>query len=333
MINIGVIGLGYWGPNLVRNFQEVANCRVTMACDSREDRRQALQRRYPGVVTAGDAKELIESAEVDAVAIATPVATHFALANSALLNGKHVLLEKPMTARVREGEELVAIAHDVGRVLMAAYTFVYANSIRCIRDLISSGQIGSLLYLDSVRVNLGLFRSDVNVLWDLAAHDISILRYLTGGEPERVSVVARDYDDLGLESVAYVTLEYPEGFIGHIHVSWLSPVKIRRMIMGGSSKMIVFDDVEPSEKIRIYDCGVEFTSGREDPLHPTYRLGDVWIPRLDHREPLMGEVEHFVECISNGSTPITDGVFGLGVLRVLEACNRALGSAGGQATL
>ncbi len=333
MINIGVIGLGYWGPNLVRNFQEVASCRVTMACDSREDRQRALQRRYPAVAMTGDAREVIESPNVDAVAIATPVATHFALAQSALLNGKHVLLEKPMAASVREAEELVALAQAKGCVLMVGYTFVYASSIRHIRDLVCSGQIGNVQYFDSVRVNLGIFRRDVNVVWDLAAHDISILRYLVVHEPERVSVVARDYNQIGLESVAYITLEYPQHLIGHIHVSWLSPVKIRRMLIGGSSKMIVFDDLEPSEKVRVYDCGVEFSGGIDDPLHPTYRLGEVRIPRLDQREPLLVEVEHFVECITKATAPLTDGAFGLGVLRVLEACTRALNSATGVATL
>ena len=333
MINIGVIGLGYWGPNLVRNFQEVASCRVTMACDSREDRQRALQRRYPAVATTRDAREVIESPNVDAVAIATPVATHFALAQSALLNRKHVLLEKPMAASVREAEELVALAQAMGCVLMVGYTFVYANSIRHIRDLVCSGQIGNVQYFDSVRVNLGIFRRDVNVVWDLAAHDISILRYLVGHEPERVSAVARDYNQIGLESVAYITLEYPQHLIGHIHVSWLSPVKIRRMLIGGSSKMIVFDDLEPSEKVRVYDCGVEFSDGIDDPLHPTYRLGEVRIPRLDQREPLLVEVEHFVECITKATAPLTDGAFGLCVLRVLEACTRALNNATGVATL
>ena len=326
MVNVGVIGLGYWGPNLVRNLQEVPDCRVVMACDSREERRQIVHRRYPGLITTEDAREVIESPDVEAVAIATPVATHYQLAKSALLNGKHVLVEKPMASSLKEAEELVSLADARGLVLMVGYTFLYASSVSHIRSLIDSRQIGDLRYLDSVRVNLGIFRRDVNVLWDLAAHDISIFNSLAGSEPERVSAVARDYDELGVESVAYLTLEYPAKLIGHVHVSWLSPVKIRRMIIGGSDKMIVYDDIEPSEKIRVYDCGVEFSGGTEDPLHPTYRLGDVLIPRLDQQEPLLAEVKHFLQCVKDGTAPLSSGTFGLGVLRVLEACGRALQS-------
>ena len=326
MIRIGVIGLGYWGPNLVRNFQEVAGCSVTMACDTRDDRRQALGRHYPTVVTTDEARKVIESPDVDAVAIATPVGTQFTLAHRALLSGKHVLLEKPMTASVREGEELVDLARSKGCILMVGYTFVYSSSVRRIREMLHAGDLGDFMYFDSVRVNLGIFRPDVNVVWDLAAHDISILLYLVGRDPDRVSVVARNYNQRGPESLAHIILEYSTELIGHIHVSWLSPVKIRRILIGGSNKTIVYDDVAPSEKVRIYDWSVEFSSAEEDPLHPTYRLGDVSIPRLDQREPLLVEAEHFVECIREGTTPLTNGEFGLSVVRVLDACSSSMKS-------
>jgi predicted dehydrogenase len=332
-VNLGVVGLGYWGPNLVRNFSEVDTCYVAMACDSDESRLKPIKRRYPYIEVTTRYNDLVNAKDIDAIAIATPVVSHYELAKRALENGKHVLVEKPLCANVKEAEGLIEIARSHGKIVMVDHTFLYTGSVRKAKELISKGGIGELYYFDSVRINLGLFRSDVNVIWDLAPHDISIAQYLIEEDPVSVSVLGRDFNNNKIACIAYMTLRYRSGIIAHIHVSWLSPVKIRRIIIGGSKRMIIYDDVEPTEKIRVYDSGIEFDYSEENPLQPTYRLGDIYLPRLNQREALLVEAEHFVDCIVNGKKPLTDAAFGLAVLKVLEASDISLRKGGREVLL
>ncbi len=332
-LRIAIIGYGYWGPNLVRNFRQVPGCEVVAVADTNVERLRQCKADYPGLPTVTKADELLYRDDVDAVVVATPPHTHHHLVKAALERGKHVLVEKPMSLNISEAEDLVELAQVRGQVLMSGYTFLYASSVRCIKNLVCAGQLGDLWYFDSVRVNLGIFRPDVNVVWDLAAHDISIFQYLVGRCPERVSVIADDHIGHGLESIAYIALEYSPHVMAHIHVSWLSPLKIRRMLIGGSKRMILYNDIEPSEKVRIYELGSGAQYAAGDPLHPSYRLGDVKIPILDNQEPLLVEATHFVTCVREGITPLTDGVFGLDIVRVLDACSRALKNGTGVATL
>jgi predicted dehydrogenase len=327
-INIGVVGLGYWGPNLVRNFSEVDNCHVAMACDSDERKLKPIKKRYPYVEVTTRYEDIVDAKDIDAIAVATPVVSHYELAKRALEKGKHVLVEKPLCANVKEAEGLIKVAESNGKVLMVDHTFLYTGSVRKAKELISKGEIGEVYYFDSVRINLGLFRTDVNVIWDLAPHDISIAQYLIKEEPVSVSVLGRDFNNNKIACIAYMTLRYKSGIIAHIHVSWLSPVKIRRIIIGGSKSMIIYDDVEPTEKIKVYDSGIKFDYGKENPLEPTYRLGDINLPRLDQREALSVEAEHFIDCILRGRKPLTDANFGLDIVKVLEASDTSLREGG-----
>lgn len=330
MVNVAVVGLGYWGPNLVRNFIEVKNCNLVAVCDQDEGRLERINKRYPSIGLKTDYKDIVNAPDIDAVAIATPVFTHYELAARALEAGKHVLVEKPISAGSEEAKSLIEIARENNRVLMVDHTFLYTGSVKKTKELISRGELGDLYYFDSVRINLGLFRSDVNVIWDLAAHDISIVQYLIGEEPVTVSAVGRDFDNNGIPCMAYITLGYRSGVIGHIHVSWLSPVKVRRIIVAGSQEMVIYDDVEPTEKVKVYDAAVQFDHSKESPLQPTYRLGDINIPKVDQKETLLAVAEHFVDCILTGKKPLTDGEFGLSVVKVLEACDDSLKHAGNQ---
>jgi predicted dehydrogenase len=332
-VNVGIVGLGYWGPNLVRNFSEVNDCCVTMACDADERKLTPIRRRYPHIEVTTRYGDLVDAKDIDAIAIATPVVSHYELAKEALEKGKHVLVEKPLCATVKEAEDLIRVAQIQNKILMVDHTFLYTGSVRKAKELISMGEIGELWYFDSVRVNLGLFRPDVNVLWDLASHDISIARYLTGEEPISVSVQGRDFNNNKIAWMAYMTLRYKSGMLAHIHVSWLSPVKIRRIIIGGSKRMIIYDDIEPTEKIRVYDSGIEFDYDKENPLQPTYRLGDINLPRLDQKEALLVEAEHFIDCILTGKKPLTDAAFGLAIVKVLEAGDTSLREGGREVQL
>jgi len=327
-IKLGVVGLGYWGPNLVRNFSEVDNCHVAMACDSDERKLKPIKKRYPYVELTTRYEDVVDAKDIDAIAVATPVVSHYELAKRALQKGKHVLVEKPLCANVKEAEGLIKVAKSNGKILMVDHTFLYTGSVRKAKELISKGEIGEVYYFDSVRINLGLFRTDVNVIWDLAPHDISIAQYLIKEEPVSVSVLGRDFNNNKIACIAYMTLRYKSGIIAHIHVSWLSPVKIRRIIIGGSKSMIIYDDVEPTEKIKVYDSGIKFDFDKENPLEPTYRLGDINLPRLDQREALSVEAEHFIDCILRGRKPLTDANFGLDVVRVLEASDTSLREGG-----
>lgn len=326
MVRIGVIGYGYWGPNLVRNFAEAADTQVIAVADMRSDRLQLAKRRYPGIDAVLDYRDLLKNPEVDAVAISTPVSTHFQLAMEALQAGKHVLVEKPMTASSDQAMRLIDEAARRNLVLMVDHTFVYTGAVRKIRDLITSGAIGDVYYYDSTRVNLGLFQHDVNVIWDLAVHDLSIMDYILPEVPLEVSATGIGHVTGAGEDTAYVSLFYSGSIIAHLNVNWLSPVKIRRTLIGGTKSMIVYDDIETSEKIKIYDKGVVVRNGPESlyKMLVSYRSGDMSAPRLDMTEALNVEAQHFAECIRNGTTPITDGHAGLRVVNVLEAATQSI---------
>jgi len=326
MLNIGVIGYGYWGPNMVRNFSEASGSSVVMVCDSRSERLSQARSRYAAMETTADANELIRNPSVDAVVIATPVATHFDLALNALKAGKHVLVEKPLTATAQQSLRLIEEADRSRRVLMVDHTFVYTGAVRKIKELVSSGQIGDIYYYDSVRVNLGLFQHDVSVVWDLAVHDLSIMDYVMSSQPVAVSATGMGHVLDKPEDVAYLTLYFKNRLIAHIHVNWLAPVKIRRTLIGGSKKMIVYDDLEPSEKIKVYDKGITVTDNPESQyqLLIAYRAGDMWAPQIDLTEALRMEAAHFINCIENGEHPTTDGQSGLNIVRILEAASRSI---------
>jgi predicted dehydrogenase len=328
-MKIGVIGYGYWGPNLLRNLAETPAAEVTWCSDIRADRRALAKRRYPTLQVTPEVEDLFRDRELDAVAIATPVNTHFALAKRALEQGKHVLIEKPMTATVEESEELVALAAQKGLVLMVDHTFVYTGAVRKIKELLDAGTIGHLYYFDSVRVNLGLFQHDIDVLWDLAPHDLSILTHLVPSTPRLVSAHTVDHTGTGLADLAYMTVHYDNAFIAHFHVNWLSPVKVRQILIGGSKKMLLFDDMEPSEKVRVYDRGVAISS--QEGLYKTlidYRTGDMWSPRLEQREALSVECEHFTECVRLEKMPWSSGEAGLAVVKLLSAASRSAAADG-----
>ena len=330
MIGVGIIGLGYWGPNLLRNFADLPGARVACVSDLRADRLAAAGARYPGVRTTRSAAELIEDPAVDAVANATPVSTHFELAQAALAAGKHVLVEKPLASSVAEGRRLIEEAARRRLVLMVDHTFVYTGAVRKIAALVASGDLGDLYYYDSVRVNLGLFQHDVNVIWDLAVHDLSIMDHVLPLVPRAVSATGMTHVAGGHENIAYLTLFFDNNFIAHIHVNWLAPVKVRRTLIGGSQRMIVYDDLEPSEKIKVYDRGITVNSNPENVYEMLvgYRSGDMWAPRLEATEALKVELTHFLDCVEHGTTPLTDGASGLRVLQLVEAASQSMASRG-----
>ncbi|MCU1259812.1 MAG: oxidoreductase domain protein [Bryobacterales bacterium] len=330
MVRLGVIGYGYWGPNLVRNFSEAPGAQVTMVSDMRPDRLMLALRRYPSLKTTSDYRELLRDPDIDAVVIATPVSTHYDLAMKALQAGKHVLVEKPMTATTEQALRLVEEAAVRGLRLMVDHTFTYTSAVRKIKELVAAGSIGEIYYYDSVRVNLGIFQHDVNVLWDLAVHDLSIMDYILPFTPYAVSATGMSHLPGKPENIAYLTLFFEESLIAHIHVNWLAPVKIRRTLIGGNRKMIVYDDLEPSEKVKTYDKGVTFDAGAEvkHQMLVGYRAGDMWAPHLDVTEALLTEATHFVRCVEGAETPQTSGESGLRVVRILEAATRSIGDRG-----
>ena len=326
MIGVGVIGYGYWGPNLVRNFWEAPGCRLVGVSDLRADRLAAVGARFPAVRTTGDYWDLLRDPSIDAVAIATPVSTHFELGMAALRAGKHVLLEKPLASTSEEAERLVDEADRRHRVLFVEHTFVYTGAVRKIHDLVTKDGVGDIYYYDSVRVNLGLFQRDVNVIWDLAVHDLSIMDYVLADRPVAVAATGASHVAGGPENLAYVTLFFDSRVIAHIHVSWLAPVKVRRTLIGGNRKMIVYDDLEPSEKVKVYDKGITIGESTDSSyqLRVGYRTGDMWAPQIDLTEGLATTVRHFTECIEEGRVPTTDGQAGLRVVRILEAATRSM---------
>lgn len=326
MINVGVIGYGYWGPNLVRNFMAAHGSAVTNVCDLRAERLSSLGKLYPGIKTCSDSAELINDPQVDAVVIATPVSSHFDLAMSALQAGKHLLVEKPLAANSDQARRLVDEALARRLVLLVDHTFVYTDAIRKVRELIVSGQLGEIYYYDAVRVNLGLFQHDVNVIWDLAIHDLSIMDYVLPARPVAISATGISHVPGQPENVAYITLFFPSAQIAHVHVNWLTPVKVRHTLIGGSEKMILYDDLEPSEKLKVYDKGINVTRGPEDvyKLLVSYRSGDMWAPRLENTEALQTEALHFIDCIENNKQPETDGAAGLRMVNMIEAAEKSL---------
>jgi len=330
VVSVAVVGCGYWGPNLVRNFFDVPGCRMAAICDLSETRLDNLQRRHPSLRTTTSFEDVLSDDSIDAVAIATPVASHYPLAKRALEAGKHVLLEKPLTPSTEDAEELVRIARERDLRLMVDHTFVYTGAVQRIKQLIDSGEIGNLYYYDSVRINLGLVQHDVSVLWDLASHDLAIMDYLLDTTPIGVSATgARHFN--GHADVAYLTVRFPDDLIAHFHVNWLSPVKVRRTLIGGDRRMVLFDDIEPTEKVKLYDRGVQWGENpEEDRRHRlvAYRLGDMHAPAIDQTEALKNECQHFIHCIQTGEQPVTDGEAGLRVVRLLEAAERSLANQG-----
>jgi predicted dehydrogenase len=326
MIRVGVIGYGYWGPNLVRNLVETSNAQVVAVSDLRKERLSLVRSRYPMIETFQDHRTLFEDSRLDAIVIATPVSTHFDLAMQALRAGKHVLVEKPLTATVEQALRLIKEANRCNRILMVDHTFVYTSAVRKIRDLVMSNELGDIYYYDSVRVNLGLFQHDVNVIWDLAVHDLSIVDYVLPAKPRAVSATGMSHIAGEPENIAYLTLFFDGNLIAHIHVNWLAPVKVRRTLIGGSRRMIVYDDLEPSEKVRVYDKGITVDKSPESVYQMLvgYRTGDMWAPHLDMVEALRVETSHFIDCIERGECPITDGAAGLEVVRVLEAATQSM---------
>lgn len=327
MIRVAVIGFGYWGPNLVRNFSEIRGAHVVAVSDLRPERLNLAVSRYPVLKVTPDFQDLIDDPEVDAVVVATPVSTHFELAWHALQAGKHVLVEKPMTSTGEQAMRLIDEADRRNLVLMVDHTFPYTGAVRKIRELIFGGTLGEIYYYDSVRVNLGLFQQDVNVIWDLAVHDLSIMDYVLPVQPCAVSATGMSHVPGEPEDIAYLTLFFYGSLIAHIHVNWLAPVKMRRTLIGGSRKMIVYDDVEPSEKIKTYDKGITFNTNGSDAKYQMllgYRTGDMWAPQLDLTEALRIEAGHFVRCVERLEQPVTGGDSGLRVVKILEAATRSM---------
>ncbi len=330
MIGVGVIGYGYWGPNLVRNFSQLDDVQLVGVADKRAEILERVGGKYPHLKLTSDYEELLNNPKIDALAIATPVSTHYPIAKDVLSKGKHVLVEKPLTVSSQEAWELVRLSEKNKRVLMVDHTFIYTSAVQKIKDLLLSGELGDIYYLDSVRVNLGLFQHDINVLWDLAPHDISIMDYLFDKLPEEVNAVGISHIGNALENTAHLHFYYPSGETAHVHVSWLAPVKIRLMLIGGSKKMVVYNDLEPSEKIKVYDKGITLIKDEKN-LHKAlvdYRIGDMYSPHLEPTEALHRVCSHFVSCILRGETPITDGEAGARVVKILEACKRSISNQG-----
>ena len=330
MLRMGVIGCGYWGPNLIRNFSDVPASTVIAAADMSADRLASVQKAWPSMRTTDDAAALIAMTDVDAVAVATPVSTHFDIAMAALRAGKHVLVEKPLASSSEQALRLIDEAARRKLVLMVDHTFVYSGTVRTVRDLLTSDGVGDLRYYDAVRVNLGLFRHDVNVLWDLAVHDLAIMDYLMSQQPCAVSATAARQVAGQTENIAYITVFFDDNVIAHVHANWMSPVKIRHTLIGGTKKMIVCNDLEPEEKVKVYDSGVELSQDPDDTrrLRVGYRTGPMYAPTVDSTEALRTEALHFVDCVNGTATPLTDGAAGLRVIRILEAATRSIADRG-----
>lgn len=329
-IGIGVIGYGYWGPNLVRNFAELVRCRVVGVADLNQARLAEAVRRYPTVRTSCDAHDLIRAADIDAIVIATPVGAHYDLARAALDAGKNVLVEKPLTSTSEQAMRLIDLAARRRRVLMVDHTFVYTHAVRKIRELIATGDIGDIYYYDSVRINLGLFQRDVDVMWDLAVHDLSIMDYVLQQRPVAITATALAHIPGSPANIAYLTMMFDAPMIGHVHVNWLAPVKVRRTLIGGSRRMIVFDDLEASEKLRVYDRGISMNASPENVYQMLvgYRAGDMWAPQLALTEALHVEAIHFLDCIDQMIEPDTPGEAGLRIVRLLEAATASVQARG-----
>jgi predicted dehydrogenase len=328
MIKFGVIGYGYWGPNIVRNLDRTENCKVVAICDKTPASRKAAQKAYPAITVTSHAEELLTSTEIDAIAVITPVWTHYELAKAALEHGKHVFVEKPFTSNAAQAEDLINLAAKKKLKIMVDHTFLFTGAVKKIRQVLKEGTLGSIYYYDSTRVNLGLFQHDVNVLWDLAPHDLSIIDHLIAESPEAVSATGQTHLN-GHEDVAFITIYFPNKIIAHINVNWLSPVKVRTTLIGGEKKMLVWNDLEADEKIKIYDKGVDITNRQGlYNLLVNYRSGDMYSPQLEQGEALSQEVAYFADCITKNVEPFNDGTAGFRVVKLLEAATQSLGKRG-----
>jgi predicted dehydrogenase len=324
MIRVGIIGYGYWGPRIARNFHGLNGCELSAICDKSPQSLQRARQAFPGVIVTCDPKEVLCSPQIDAVAVITPVWSHFELAKTALQNGKHVFVEKPFTSTVAQAEELIELASQKHLIIMVDHTFLFTGAVKKIRQLIDAGTMGRLFYYDSTRVNLGLFQHDVNVLWDLAPHDLSIMDYLIRSKPDAVIATGQKHLN-SHEDVAYLTIYFADSVIAHINVNWLSPVKVRTTLLGGEKKMLVWNDLEADEKVKIYDKGVDITSGEGVyDLLVSYRSGDMWAPKIEQTEALTNEARYFIDCIDKQENPFNDGIAGLRVVRLLEAADQSL---------
>jgi predicted dehydrogenase len=333
VVRVGVIGYGYWGPNIVRNFHALDNCQVAAVCDKSTPALARARKAYPGVHLTTDFTEVLTSPDIDAVAVVTPVWTHYDLAKSALINGKHVFAEKPFTSTREQAEELIEIADRKNLKIMVDHTFLFSSAVRKIREVVDAGTLGPLYYFDSTRVNLGLFQHDVSVIWDLAPHDLSIMDYIIAERPEAVVATGAKHLN-GVADMAFITIYFPGNIIAHVNVNWLSPVKVRTTLIGGRDKMLVWNDLEADEKIKIYDKGVQMTSGEGVyDLLVSYRSGDVWAPKCQQTEALKVELEYFIDCIVRDQVPMNDGAAGLRVVRLLEAAEESLKARGGTISL
>lgn len=330
-LRIGLVGFGYWGPNLARNFSGLDGVELAAVADHDPNRRRLAAAKHSGIKLESDYREITDDPTLDAVAIATPVSTHYEIASRALQNGKHVLVEKPLAASSREASKLVSLATRKRRVLLVDHTFVYTPAVQKIREIVLSKVLGSIYYFDSVRINLGLFQADTNVVWDLAVHDLAIMNFVLGRKIRSVIATGVRASWNHHVNTAYLSLELEDNLLAHVHVNWLSPVKIRRTILAGSRQMLVFDDLEPDEKIRIYDRGVRLLNRSKEGIYQTlvkYRVGDMYSPYIEKKEALGVETRHFVDCILKGKEPLTSGHEGLAVVKVLEAVDRSLRNEG-----
>src|SRR6266403_171575 len=324
MLRFGVIGYGYSGPNIVRNLRAIEGCQVVGICDQSPAARKRIQSSNPGIPICSDHNELVSSSDVDAIAVITPVWTHFDLAKEALLNGKHVFVEKPFASSVKQAEELIDLAEQKNLKIMVDHTFLFTGAVRKIRKLLDEGVLGKLYYYDSTRVNLGLFQHDCNVIWDLAPHDLSIMDHLIMSKPEAIVATGANHLN-GHADVAFLTIYYPNNLIAHINVNWLSPVKVRTTLLGGEKKMLVWNDLEADEKIKLYDRGVQMMSGEAVYQQlVSYRTGDMWSPNIEQIEALKVEASYFIDCIRNDKRPFNDGEAGLRIVRMLEAADESL---------
>jgi predicted dehydrogenase len=324
-IGVGVIGYGYWGPNLARNFNETPGFELKAISDISQPRLDLARSRYPAARLFDNYKDLLDNPEIEAVSLSTPTHTHFDIGMAALRAGKHLLIEKPLASSVEQARQLTEEAERQKRVLLVDHTFIYTDAVRILREIVERGALGQVLYYDAVRVNLGLIQQDINVLWDLAIHDLAIMDYVLAAQPRAVSATGLAYPGKH-ESISYITVFFDHALIAHVHANWLAPVKVRRTLLGGTNKMAVYDDVEPSEKIKIYDKGISVSSSVEDvyKMLIQYRTGDMHAPHVDTSEALRTEVEHFYRCIRNGERPLTDGAAGIRTIQLLEAASLSL---------
>lgn len=326
MIRIGVIGCGYWGPNIIRNFSFVEDTKVVAVCDKKQEALNRIKKIYPDVQCTTDENDIINSPEIDCVAVVTPVSTHYPLSKKALENGKHLFVEKPITAKSTEAEELINLAESKKLIIMVDHTFLFTGAVRKMKEIIDKGELGTIYYYDSTRINLGLFQHDVNVIWDLAPHDFSIMNYLIKDKPSAIVACGQcNIDDYDKENLAYITVFFNSNMIAHFNVNWLSPIKVRNTIIGGEKKMLLWDDMLTDEKIRVYDKGIEVKSveGIYD-LLVSYRSSDMWSPKVDQTEALSLECKYFIDCIKNGKKPFNDGETGMQVVKMLEACDLSI---------